>query len=117
MRRTGTEPGRDVAEALTAFDMLYDRARSGGVTSGDLAQLAEIYFAVRTAASVARALAGAEWRIGLRELRGWPARVQPGESVGPVEIELPRARASRIPINLDGLRLPLGATAVVVKLV
>lgn len=69
--------------------------------------------AARAAASIARRLAREAWRIGPRELRGWPARVRDG---CPLTIELPRARAARLPIDLTGARLELGASPAMLEL-
>jgi hypothetical protein len=65
--------------------------------------------AARAAASVARRLAREAWRVGPRELRGWAARVRPGR---PPTIELPRAQATRIPVDLAAARIAIGATPI-----
>jgi len=69
--------------------------------------------AVRAAGSMARRVAWAEWRVGLRELRGWLARIRAGT---PATVELPRARAARLPLDLDGARVALATTEVAVAL-
>lgn len=65
--------------------------------------------AARAAASVARRLAREDWRVGLRELRGWPARVRPGR---PPTVELPRAQATRIPVDLADAHIELGGAPI-----
>jgi hypothetical protein len=70
--------------------------------------------AARAAASVARRLVREEWRVGLPELRGWLARVRDSR---PLTIELPRTCATRVPIDLAGVHLELGASPVRLELV